>query len=236
MAKKWRTNRGMLILSMDTTSFNGSVALLEGNKLIAEVNSDSFITHSERLLPSIDLMLKTKGLHIKDINGFALAVGPGSFTGIRIGMSTVKSMAFVVQKKVAPVSNLKASALKLRGPYVRLMCPMIDAKKGEIYAALYESDGLGLKEIIHQTCSTPDLFLSQLPSNRLIHFIGSGCQTYKKEIFKYLKDKARFSLRSLFTAYEVGQLGHEIFMEKKEVDFREIEPLYLRKSQAEENY
>ena len=226
----------MLILSMDTTSFAGSVALVQGKKLIAEVNSDSFLTHSERLLPSIDLMLKTKGLQIRDIQGYALAVGPGSFTGIRIGISTVKSMAFVTQKKVAPVSNLKALALKLKNPYIQLICPLIDAKKGEIYTALYEFEDSDLKEIIPQGCTTPDLFLSQLPPNRLIHFIGSGCQTYKKTIFKYLKDKARFSQRSLFTAYEVGCLGHEIFMKKKEVDFREIKPLYLRKSQAEENH
>lgn len=226
----------MLLLSMDTTSFAGSVALLRGKKLIAEVNSDSFITHSERLLPSVDLMLKTKGLQIKDIEGYALAVGPGSFTGIRIGISTIKSMAFVTQKKVAPVSNLKALALKLKSPYIQLLCPVIDAKKGEIYAALYESEGPGLKEIIPQGCTTPDFFLSQLPSHRLIHFIGSGCQTYKKTIFKYLKDKARFSPRSLFTANEVGLIGDEIFSKKKEVDFREIKPLYLRKSQAEENH
>lgn len=226
----------MLILSIDTTSFAGSVALIQKKKLIAEVNSDSFITHSERLLPSIDLMLKTKGLQIKDIEGYALAVGPGSFTGIRIGISTVKSMAFVTQKKVAPVSNLEALALKLKSPYIQLLCPVIDAKKGEIYTALYESKGSGLKEIIPQSCTTPDLFLSQLPSNRLIHFIGSGCRTYKKTIYKYLKDKARFSSRSLFTAYEIGRIGHNIFTEKKDIDFEEIKPLYLRKSQAEENH
>jgi len=224
------------ILSVDTTSFAGSVALLEGKKGIAEVNSDSFMTHSERLLPSIDLMLRTKGLQIGDVNGFALAVGPGSFTGIRIGMSTVKSMAFVTRKKVAPVSNLKALAMKLMNPYVQLYCPLIDAKKGEVYAALYQPDGLELKEIIPQTCITPDRFLSQLPSNRLIHFIGSGCRTYKQKIHEYLQDKARFSARSLFTGYEVGRLGYEMFKNKKEVDFREIKPLYLRKSQAEENH
>lgn len=224
------------ILSVDTTSFAGSVALLEGEKLVAEINSYSFMTHSERLLPSIDLMLKTKGLQIKDIYGYALAVGPGSFTGIRIGISTVKSFAYVTKKPVAPVSSLEALALKLKNPYIHLLCPLIDAKKGEIYAALYEQEGMNLKEIIPQSCTAPDPFLSALPSNRLIYFIGSGCQPYKKKIFKYIKDKARFSKRSLFTAPEVGQLGHKILKQKKAIDFRELKPLYLRKSQAEENH
>jgi len=226
----------MWILSVDTTSYAGSAALLKEKELIAEINSTSFMTHSERLLPSIDLMLRTKGLHIRDIDGYALAVGPGSFTGIRIGMSTVKSFAFATNKPVAPVSQLEALAMKLKNPYNHLLCPLIDAKKGEIYAALYEHKDKNLKEIIPQRCTTPDIFLSALPSKRLIHFIGSGCQTYKNKIFEYIKDRARFSLRSLFTAHEVGQLGYEILIQKKGIDFRELKPLYLRKSQAEENH
>jgi len=226
----------VFILSVDTTSYAGSTALLENKDLIAEVNSASFLTHSERLLPAVDLMLRSKGLQIKDMDGFALSVGPGSFTGIRIGMSTIKSFALITERPVAPISNLRALAQKLKDPYIRLACPIIDAKKGEIYAALYESEGLDLKEMIPQGCFTPDHFLSRLPSNRLIHFIGSGSQVYKKKIFEYIKDKARFSSRSLFTAYEVGLLGYEIFLKGKGVDFRKLEPLYLRKSQAEENH
>lgn len=225
----------MIVLAVDTTSFAGSVALLKGKELQAEVNSESFLTHSERLLPSVDLLLRSRGLEIKDIDGYALAAGPGSFTGIRIGMSTVKALALVTEKPVAPVSNLKALAMKIKNPYSRLLCPMIDAKKEEIYAALYETDGPDLKEIISQDCVSPDQFLSKLPSNRLIHFIGSGCRAYKKKIFDYLKDKARFSSRSLFTAYEVGLLGYDLFEQKKGIDFRDLKPLYLRKSQAEEN-
>jgi tRNA threonylcarbamoyladenosine biosynthesis protein TsaB len=235
LAKAWRRDREVLILAVDTTSFAGSVALLKEKELAGEINSESFLTHSERLLPAVDLLLRSKGLKIKDIDGYALAVGPGSFTGIRIGMSTVKALALVTGKPVAPVSNLKALAMKMKNPYSRLLCPMIDAKKEEIYAALYEKNGPDLKEIIPQGCVRPDQFLSGLPSNRLIHFIGSGCRAYKKKIFDYLKDKARFSSRSLFTAYEVGLLGHDLFMQKKGIDFRDLKPLYLRKSQAEEN-
>ena len=106
----------MYTLAVDTNSFAGSTALLKGSRLLAEVNMDSPLTHSERLLPAVEFMLKSMKLEMTDIDGFALAVGPGSFTGIRIGMSTVKSFAYATGKPVAPVSNLTALALKLRHP------------------------------------------------------------------------------------------------------------------------
>jgi tRNA threonylcarbamoyladenosine biosynthesis protein TsaB len=226
----------MLILGIDANSFAGSVALLENSKLLAEVNMDSFLTHSERLLPSVDLVLGTKKLKIRDIDGFALAVGPGSFTGIRIGMSTVKSLALAAEKPVAPVSNLAALAYKLRQPQGRLLCPLLDARKSEVYGGLFKFDGKKLVEVIAQGVYFPDSFFSKLPDNRVIHFIGTGVEKYKKKIFQYFKDKARFPLRSFFIAYEVGLLGYEHLKTGGGKDFRELEPLYFRKSQAEEKH
>jgi len=224
----------MKILALDTTTLSGSVALLEKARLLAEINLDSSLTHSERLLASIDFLLQTNKLSLKDMDGFALASGPGSFTGIRIGLSTVKSFSFASGKLIAPVSSLKALALKLIRPQVRLLCPMIDAKKGEIYAALFESTGTLLKEIIPQGVYTPDRFFSLLPSHRVIYFIGNGIAVYKNRILDYLKDKAKFSSRSLFIAHEVGLLGFELLETGSGVSYQELEPIYFRKSQAEE--
>lgn len=224
----------MIILAVDTTTFSGSVALLDKSKLLAEVNIDSFSTYSERLLPSIHFLLETNKLDMKKIDAFAVAVGPGSFTGIRIGLSTIKSLSYASGKSVAPVSTLKALAFKLRHPQGRLICPILDAKKGEVYAALFESQKAELKEVIPQGAYSPDYFFSLLPSHRVISFIGNGTQSYKSKIFQYLKDKARFSSRSSFIAYEVGLLGYELLKYNKGVSFKELEPLYFRKSQAEE--
>lgn len=226
----------MYILAVDTNSWAGSAAILKRKKLLAEVNIESPLTHSERLLPAIDFMLKSTQLEMSDMDGFALAVGPGSFTGIRIGMSTVKSFAYATGKPVAPVSNLTALAKKLQHPQTRLICPVLDAKKNEIYAGLFESKSRVLKEVVPQGVYSPDSFLSLLPTHRIIHFIGMGAIVYKDKIIQYLVDKARFSLRSLFIAYEVGLLGWEILMAGEGKDFREIEPLYFRKSQAEEKH
>ncbi len=84
----------MIVLALDTTTFTGSAAVLKKTKLLAEVNIDSPSTYSERLLPNIDFILKFNGLKMKDIDAFSIAVGPGSFTGIRIGLSTIKSFAY----------------------------------------------------------------------------------------------------------------------------------------------
>ncbi|NIM91996.1 MAG: tRNA (adenosine(37)-N6)-threonylcarbamoyltransferase complex dimerization subunit type 1 TsaB [Candidatus Aminicenantes bacterium] len=224
----------MIILAVDTTTLAGSVALLDKTKLLSEVNIDTASTYSERLLPSIDFLLQRNKLNIKEIDAFAVAAGPGSFTGIRIGLSTIKSFAYASGKSVAPVSTLEALAFKLHHSPGRLLCPALDAKKGQIFAGLFESGKPGLKEIIAQGAYTPDQFFAQLPSHRLISFIGSGIHTYQDKILRYFKDKARFSHRTPFIAYEVGLLGYELLRKRKGVNSQELKPLYFRRSQAEE--
>jgi tRNA threonylcarbamoyladenosine biosynthesis protein TsaB len=226
----------MLILSVDTTTPCGSVALLEGVKLRLEVNSESPLTHSERLLPSIDFILKSEGLNVSDLDAFALAVGPGSFTGIRIGLSLIKSFAFSLGKPVAPVSALEALALKLSHPHSRLLCPMLDARKGAVYAALFEVKKDRLLELVPQGVYKPDHFLTLLPGHRIISFIGSGAEVFRDKIFDYLKDKSRFSQRACFIAYEIGCLGFQILREGKGISPQSVRPLYFRKSQAEESH
>jgi len=224
----------MRILAFDTTTMSGSVALLDGTCLIGEVSSEAGLSHSERLLASVDFLLKKNGLKIEDMDGFAVAAGPGSFTGIRIGLSTVKAFAFASGKPVASVSGLEALAWKLRDGPARLAAPAVDAKKGEIYAALFEAGKKGLKEIIPQGAYPPDAFLARLPGRRIIHFLGSGVRIYGDKISAYLGDKARFSSRSLFIAAEVGLIGYAKLRMGQAVDFKALEPIYFRGSQAEE--
>ena len=128
----------MNTLAVDTTTFSGSVALLRNTVLLGEINLESPMTHSEKLLPAVDFILKTNDMEISQLDGFALAVVPGSFTGIRIGLSTVKSFSSASGKPIAPVSTLEAFAYKLRGNQRRLLSPLLDAKKEEVYAALFE--------------------------------------------------------------------------------------------------
>ncbi len=224
----------MLILALDTTTPFGSVALLDRSRLLAEMNIESAGSHSSRLMRSIDELLRLSGHAIGEVDGFAVASGPGSFTGIRIGLSTVKALAMASARPVAPVSTLLALALKLEASPSKLICPLIDAKKGEVFAAMFETRRKEFREIISQGAYFPDGFFSRLPAHRIVAFIGTGADVFKDKILAYLKDKARFSSRSLFIAHEVGRLGYEALKRGRGVSGEAIEPLYFRKSQAEE--
>jgi|Deesub1362B_J571_1020462.scaffolds.fasta_scaffold00001_801 tRNA threonylcarbamoyladenosine biosynthesis protein TsaB len=224
----------MLILAVDTTTFWGSVALLEDSRLLGEVNLESPTTFSERLLPSVELLLKFSHRSLKEIDGYAVAVGPGSFTGIRIGLSTIKALAYSSGKLIAPVSTLEGLAWKLRDSGYSLVAPVIDAKKGEVYAALYEFQAEELNEIISPGAYRPDFFFSRLPKRKTVAFIGNGINIYQQKIQEFLGTKACFPARSFFIAYEVGQLGFNLLQAGKGLTPHGVQPLYLRKSQAEE--
>ncbi len=224
----------MRILALDTTTNYGSVAILDDTGLVAEVDSSSSSSHSARLLRSVDHLMKLASWDIKDIDGFAAAAGPGSFTGIRVGLSTIKALSFASGKPVAAVSTLAALAAKLEDTGGRLLCPLIDAKKGEVYAALFEFSGKGrLEEIIPQGAYAPDELLSLMPPRRLVHFLGTGVETYGERIRSRFGDRARFPDRSLFVAREVGILGRALLAGGRGVKGEVLEPIYYRKSQAE---
>jgi len=226
----------MYILAVDTCDTAGSAAVLKNKQVLGEINIDSPVTHSERLMDSIDFLLRRLNMDIRRIDGYAIAAGPGSFTGIRIGMSTVKSFSFSSGKPIATVSRLKALAYKLSGEGNRLICPFLDAKKNQVYAALYEKQIDGVKINIPEGSYYPDEFLSRLPSRRVIHFIGSGTDAYRENIRNRLKDCAVASGRSPFAAYEAGRLGYEMLKLNQGKDYRKASPIYLRKSQAEEKH
>lgn len=226
----------MRILAVDTTTPSGSVAVLEDDRLLAETAVESPSTHSTRLLAAIDLLLGSLRLDIKDMDGYAVSPGPGSFTGIRIGLSTVKSFAFASGRAVAPVSSLSALAWKLRDEPAGLVAPLLDAKKGEIYAALFEIRAGRLKEIIPQGAYAPERFLARLPAGRAVTFIGNGIDLCGAALRERIKEKARFSDRSRFIAHEVGLLGRAILKRRKGVSALDLEPIYFRKSQAEEKH
>jgi tRNA threonylcarbamoyladenosine biosynthesis protein TsaB len=224
----------VLILAVDTTTPSGSVALLEDDVLLGEANIESAATHSARLLRSVDFLLGAHGRDVKDVGAFAVAVGPGSFTGIRIGVGAVKSLAFASGKPVAPVSTLLALAVKLAADGPRLVCPLLDAKKEEIYAGLFEARKAGLTELIPQGAYTPDAFFARLPARRVIAFAGSGLAAYRAKLLPYVRDKARFPRRSSFLAAEIGRIGCGMIREGQGIDAASLEPFYFRRSQAEE--
>jgi len=224
----------MRVLAVDTTTPSGSVALLDEERVLGEVGIESPATHSTRLLRSVDLLLTAHGLDMAGLDGFAVSPGPGSFTGLRIGLSTVKAFVFATGKPVAAVSSLSARAWKHRAGKAVLVGPMLDAKKGEIYAALYEVGPGGMKAVIPEGAYAPEDYIGRLPRRRSIVFAGHGLALCRRRLTALLGEKALFSDRTAFIAAEVGRLGLDLLKKGGAIDASALEPHYHRRSQAEE--
>ena len=128
----------MRLLAVETSTLTGAVALLEDGGVVAESRVSVSVTHGERLVSAIDGVLRAARRELADIDAFAVAVGPGSYTGLRIGLATVKGLAFATRKPAVGIPTLDALAWRL--PYCAYpICPILDARKNEVYTGLYRT-------------------------------------------------------------------------------------------------
>ncbi|MGB9893967.1 MAG: tRNA (adenosine(37)-N6)-threonylcarbamoyltransferase complex dimerization subunit type 1 TsaB [Candidatus Saccharicenans sp.] len=224
----------MLILAIDTTTRFGSVALVNSGQLLAEVNYLAPASHSRQVFRAVDEVLRVAARKFDDLEGLAVAAGPGSFTGIRIGLSLVKALALASGKKVVSVSSLEALAHKLLFSGAELIVPMIDARKGEIFACAYSLSVSGLQETISAGVYRPEAFLNLIPSRKSVAFIGTGGDLYRSLILEKLGSGARFLDRTYHLAAEVGMIGEKRLEKGLGLSPKELQPIYYRKSQAEE--
>jgi len=224
----------MLVLAIDTTTSYGSVAVVEGGKVRAEVNYVSPSSHSRQMFRAIEDGLKLCGKKPDELQGLAVAAGPGSFTGIRIGLSLVKALAMASGLKVASVSALEALARKLIIPGTELLAPLIDARKGEVFASVYMVEGEDLKELVPAGAYHPEAFLNMIPEEKRVHLIGTGLEIYGDMIFRKLGSRAIITNRSWYVAAEVGLIGEKYLEKGLGLHPSEVHPIYYRKSQAEE--
>jgi tRNA threonylcarbamoyladenosine biosynthesis protein TsaB len=215
----------MRVLAIETSTLAGGVALLEGDAVLGEYTLDVRITHSERLLPAIDRLLGDAGWTATDLEGLAVTVGPGSFTGIRIGLSTVKGLALALGIPVAAVPTLDALAAVL--PCASLpVCPVLDARKGEVYCSLYRwSDGEMLRDWDYLALPPDDL------ARRLtepVILVGNGARLIASPWARLAPPHRRGP-----SAGAVGVLGLARLERGEVVRPADLVPLYLRPSEAE---
>ena len=222
----------MKILAIDTSTASGSIALLEDDRLIAELTTCSQKTHAERLLPSIKGLLEGADARIEEIDCFAVTKGPGSFTGLRIGLSTVKGLAWSLHKPVIGVSTLEALAMNI--PYAdKPICPILDARKKEVYAGIYRCDGNRLERIMDDKAIKPAVLLENIKEPTI--FIGSGIDVIFNSEPRTPNPKLVFAPSHLWLirAVNIGLLAWKKF-KGGEVDSPEAVGLnYLRPSEAE---
>jgi len=224
----------MMILAIDTSGATFSAALVKEETVLAEIFFLSDRHHAEMLLPGIDRMLHDANVRLTDLTAMACTVGPGSFTGIRIGVSTVKGLAIAVGLPVIGVSTLEALAINAAG-FPGWICPMIDAKRGQVYAGLYRCSGPGmLVNVISDCVIDPAGILAKIAGDAL--FVGSGAKVYGDLVCTRPGGRSYFAAPHLhrISAAAVGVIARRRSQAGEHVDAMRLTPLYLRRPEAEE--
>jgi tRNA threonylcarbamoyladenosine biosynthesis protein TsaB len=211
--------------------------VIDGDKLVGEYSLSQDMSHSEKLVPMIKEVLDSLNLTVDDIDLFAAAVGPGSFTGLRIGLATVKAFAHVTNKPIIGVSTLEALAYNL--PFNDIVVPMLDARRDRVYTAIYKWKGNEL-EAIMKPCIlevTELLNILDRDHNKIV-VNGDGSLVYKDMIIEKLKDKVRFSTigQNMCKASSICELALLRYKKNEVDDFYTLAPDYLLETQAQREY
>ncbi len=221
----------MNLLTIDTSTSSCSVALSCDGVLVAEHLVSQGKTLTSRLLSCVDAVLKDAGLAAGDLDGFGVALGPGSFTGLRVGIATVKGLALAARKPVAGFSSLAMLAMNL--PWAsHPVCPLFDARKKEVYAGLYDCRDFPLP--LHPDCvAPPEAVLDRLDGP--VIFVGEGAARYRDLIVARLGEKALFAPSSahLPRASAGALLASLAFSRGEAIPPELLLPVYIRPSEAE---
>lgn len=223
----------MKVLGIDTSTSCGSVGLMDNGEVVSDYLLNIRLTHSERLLGAIELVLREARCPIETLDGWAISLGPGSFTGLRIGVSTIKGLAFVTGKPVAGVSTLDVLASQLVStPY--LICPILDARKQEVYTAFYRYEkGESLKRLSPYRAIRPEDLVKMIKEQTI--FLGNGVIAYKDFLQNSLPSMAIFPPPQLHFSHGsmVAELGSKLLQKGEYLDLATLAPTYIRLSEAE---
>lgn len=230
----------MKILGLDSSGLVASVAIVEDQELVAEYTTNYKKTHSQTLLPMLEELRKMVELDLETVDAVAIASGPGSFTGLRIGSATAKGLGLALGKPLVEVPTLEGLAWNLCGTD-RVVCPLMDARRNQVYTAAYElrdeKENFRLHALIPQRpVDIREMLDSLAQLGRPVIFLGDGVPVYRKEI------QSRTDLQYTFApagnnrqrAASIAALGAVYYAEGKTVSAAEHRPEYLRQSQAEQ--
>ncbi|HLS53453.1 MAG TPA: tRNA (adenosine(37)-N6)-threonylcarbamoyltransferase complex dimerization subunit type 1 TsaB, partial [Tissierellaceae bacterium] len=179
----------MKILGLDTSTMISTCAVMEGNEIIGEYTINQNMSHSEKLVPMIKELLDNLNLRPKDIDLYGVALGPGSFTGLRIGVGTVKTLAHLFDKPIVGISTLEALAYNL--PYNKTIVPMIDARRNRVYTGIYTWQEEELKTLKEEEAIEIEKLFEILDDYEDIVISGDGSQVYKDVIRENLGDRIK---------------------------------------------
>jgi tRNA threonylcarbamoyladenosine biosynthesis protein TsaB len=222
----------MIVLSLDTTGRAGSVAIVDGAAVVAELSGDPSMTHGQRLPGELIQLVDRAGMTVNGVDLFAVAAGPGSFTGLRVGIAAMQGLAMATGKPIVPVSTLEALARARSRNGDCLVAPWIDAQRGEVFAALYERDGR--TPIGAPTALPPGATLASLErvaAGQCVRFIGDGAVRYADAIAAALESRAHLELEVPHLAAWIARVAVEA--PERAVAPHAVAPIYVRRPDAE---
>lgn len=226
----------MKVLGINTSTTFGSVGLVDTDRVMGEYSLNIPITHSERLMTCIDRLLTDARVRLDEVEGFSIALGPGSFTGLRIGISTVKGLAFATNLPVVGVSTLEALALNVLNATSKV-CPILDARKKEVYAALFRTDpSYRMKRLTPDMVTSPQALVEEIDGP--VIFLGDGLEVYGNFLKRKLGRQASLVAPELGYVHGtvVARMGMNLIMKGKRLDLASLVPHYVRRSEAEIKY
>jgi len=227
----------MKILSIDSATESATCAILDDNKVLGEITFNYKKQHSQILMPIIDELFNNTGMNISDIDAFVASKGPGSFTGLRIGMATIKGLSQGTKKPFVTVSTLDSLAYNLA--YTGgVICPILDALRDNVYTALYTFKNCELDRISdYVNISIDDLINTLAHKNCNISFVGDGVLKFKEKLIANLPNVIFAPAHlNLARATSLGELGLKLLSNGTFDDLYASVPIYLRKPQAEREY
>ena len=221
----------MLTLAFDTSAKTASVAVLEDDIVVYDVMINAGKNHSEVLLPAIGQACAGSGVHIRQIDLFACTLGPGSFTGLRIGLSTLKGLMMATGKPGAGVSSLHALALNARHS-TGTVAAMMDAGRGQVYLAYFRSDEDGFLHPLGPETATAPQNIADCPYEEVV-YVGDGAVKYAAVINSSPgRNQLVFAESQFIRAWAVGLLAVEKYRSRDLLDIQKAAPVYLRPADA----
>ncbi|MBQ3665713.1 MAG: tRNA (adenosine(37)-N6)-threonylcarbamoyltransferase complex dimerization subunit type 1 TsaB [Lachnospiraceae bacterium] len=224
-----------MILAIDSSSLVASVALVDENTVIAEYTMNLKKTHSQTLLPMINEIFKMTGIDKKSLSAIAVAQGPGSFTGLRIGAATAKGLALALDLPIVGVSTIEMMAYNFNHCN-KLICPIMDARRNQVYTGIYECEKDELKQVVEDVALSIEELIEKIGSiGKEVIFIGDGIPVFQEVIDQTLKIPHYYANQHLNRqqSSSLGVLGLKKLAEGKAVKSDYFAPVYMRMSQAE---
>jgi tRNA threonylcarbamoyladenosine biosynthesis protein TsaB len=229
----------MRMLAIETATPAQSVVLLEDDRLLAEASYDAQGSRGGLLLPTVDQVLRMAGVAAKDLDAVAVSIGPGSFTGLRVGLATAKGLALGTGATVVGVSTLEALAAAYEPAAEITICTLLDAYRGEVYLAVFKRRAGRLERLRTDAVLAPEAVKESLADvEHPVHLIGNGVARYHRQLEAALGNRVRVTeigLGAVPSAAVVARLGRKQLAEGTRPD-AEVVPVYLRRTEAEVNW